>query len=353
MTGNESLLSIVINNYNYGRYLAQAIDSALAQDYKDLEVVVVDDGSNDNSGEVIASYGKRIVAVTKENGGQASALNAGFAASHGDVVLFLDSDDFLAPQTAATVMTCFREQRELSKVHFRLTVVNEFACPTGGILPARHMRMPHGDIRGVLRASRTYAVPPMSGNAYRRSAIASQIPIPEQIYRKGADGWLVCTAPIFGPVEAIERELGSYRVHSANSTGKNKLADGARFAAHVEEGECVRRKQVELFRNVLDMRISAIAERDLPHIRQLLILRRVYPEHYHYRWSTVILLLLGMRAAILAEGVRPMDRAIWLLWFLAVALLPRRGAYRIVLATYDAKRRPSILRVLLGRRGRR
>ncbi len=352
MTSSEGLLSIVIDNYNYGQYLAQAIESALAQDYGNLEVVVVDDGSNDNSREVIASYGERVVAVFKKNGGQASAVNAGFAASHGDVLLFLDSDDYLAAQAGASIMRRFRERPELSIVHFRLTIVDESGRPKTGVLPARHMRMLSGDIRSVLAASRTYTHPPMSGNAYRRSAIARQMPVPEQIYRKGADGWLVCTAPVFGPVEAIDEELGCYRMHSANVTGKSELADGMRYAAHMAEEECVRRKQVELFRDVLGVRISAVAERDLPHIRQLLILRRIYPEHYEYPWSTVRLLGLGLRAAILADGVWPMDRAIWLLWFVAIAILPRRGAYAIALATFDVKRRPLTLRALLGRRGR-
>src|SRR5687768_16888627 len=92
--GNESLLvSIIINNFNYADYLGAAIDSALRQEYAHLEVIVVDDGSSDRSQDVIASYASRITAIFKSNGGQASALNAGFAASWGDVILFLDSDD--------------------------------------------------------------------------------------------------------------------------------------------------------------------------------------------------------------------------------------------------------------------
>ena len=78
------LASIIINNYNYGRYLPKAIDSALAQSYPHTEILVVDDGSSDDSRTVIASYGDRIIPVLKQNGGQASALNAGFAASRGD-----------------------------------------------------------------------------------------------------------------------------------------------------------------------------------------------------------------------------------------------------------------------------
>ena len=77
------LVTIVVNNYNYARFLAEAIDSALAQTYAALEVVVVDDGSTDESREIIAQYGGRVIPVLKDNGGQASAFNAGFAAARG------------------------------------------------------------------------------------------------------------------------------------------------------------------------------------------------------------------------------------------------------------------------------
>src|SRR5436853_5073279 len=95
---NQPLASIVISSYNYGRYLPAAIDSALAQTYAPREVIVVDDGSTDDSRAVIARYGGEVTAVLKENGGQASAFNAGLRASRGEVVCFLDSDDVLLPR---------------------------------------------------------------------------------------------------------------------------------------------------------------------------------------------------------------------------------------------------------------
>src|SRR5437762_9779476 len=103
------LASIIIDNYNYGRFLRDAIDSALAQTYPHAEVIVVDDGSTDNSREVIASYGDRIKPILKENGGQGSAFNAGFAASSGDVILFLDADDLLVSTAAERAVAYFND----------------------------------------------------------------------------------------------------------------------------------------------------------------------------------------------------------------------------------------------------
>src|SRR5262249_26384616 len=101
-------VSIVINNYNYGRFLGEAIGSALGQTHRRTEVVVGDEGWPAPSLDVIAGYGGRVVAVLKSNGGQASAFNAGFAACRGEVVVFLDADDLLLPTAAEAALEAFR-----------------------------------------------------------------------------------------------------------------------------------------------------------------------------------------------------------------------------------------------------
>lgn len=98
------LVSIIINNYNYESFLQIAINSALKQTYPNIEVVVVDDGSTDHSWEIIESYGDRIIPVAKENGGQASSLNAGVQASSGDILCFLDADDIFYPQKVEAIV---------------------------------------------------------------------------------------------------------------------------------------------------------------------------------------------------------------------------------------------------------
>jgi glycosyltransferase involved in cell wall biosynthesis len=103
------LVSILINNYNYSKYLGKAIDSVLNQDYPYFEVIVVDDGSTDNSKEIISSYQNKIIPVLKENGGQASAFNAGFSKSTGDIICFLDSDDSYSPNKIKRIVDLFSD----------------------------------------------------------------------------------------------------------------------------------------------------------------------------------------------------------------------------------------------------
>ena len=90
-------ISVVIPNFNYASFVGAAIDSALNLDWPAVEVIVVDDGSTDSSRDVLAGYGGRIVTILQANAGQLVACNKGFAASRGDIVIFLDSDDLLHP----------------------------------------------------------------------------------------------------------------------------------------------------------------------------------------------------------------------------------------------------------------
>lgn len=90
-------ISVVIPCYNSGTYLAEAINSALAQTYENKEIIVVDDGSTDNSAALMASYGERIRVVRQTNSGLPSARNAGINASTGEWLAFLDADDWWDP----------------------------------------------------------------------------------------------------------------------------------------------------------------------------------------------------------------------------------------------------------------
>lgn len=91
------LVSCIIPAYNAEPYLAEAIDSIVAQSYASTEIIVVDDGSTDATGSVIAGYGHRVVALRQDNAGPAAALNAGIRIATGELVAFLDADDVWIP----------------------------------------------------------------------------------------------------------------------------------------------------------------------------------------------------------------------------------------------------------------
>jgi len=214
-------VSIIINNYNYDRFLAEAINSALNQTYANTEVIVVDDGSTDTSRTIMAGYGdsqdqhsaNRIISVLKTNGGQASAFNAGFAASRGDIILFLDADDYLFPHTVEHVIAVWHS--DLSKVHYRLTVVDEHGEPRGYSYP-QGGTLANGDVHQFLLSGQGYTTNPTSGNALSRKALSNVLPMPEAEFRLAADNYLTTLIPFYGSVRAIEEPLGAYRVHGNN-----------------------------------------------------------------------------------------------------------------------------------------
>ena len=211
---NKPLVSIIVNNYNYGRFLSEAIESALAQTYGSIEVIVVDDGSTDNSTKIIATYAGRITAICKQNGGQASALNAGFVVSRGEIVIFLDSDDLLFSNCVERVVQEWPQG--LAKMHYRLRMLNQCGEDIG-TQPGMELTLCSGDVRELLMTEGTYSSPPTSGNAFARSVLTQIMPIPESSWVYCADGYLYSRAPFFGLVRSIDECLGVYRVHGANA----------------------------------------------------------------------------------------------------------------------------------------
>jgi glycosyltransferase involved in cell wall biosynthesis len=117
-------VSVVIPAYNLARYLPQAIDSALAQTLPAAEVVVVDDGSWDETPRVLASFGGRIRAIRQENRGLSAARNAGVAGASGDLIAFLDADDVWHPQKLEKQVSRFATDAALGLVHCGLEEID-------------------------------------------------------------------------------------------------------------------------------------------------------------------------------------------------------------------------------------
>lgn len=107
MKKNEAIVSIIIPVYNAKKYLSNTLDSVVKQTYKNLEIILVNDGSTDNSKDICESYAKidkRIKVINKENGGVSSARNYGLALAKGEYISFVDSDDFLFEDMIETLV---------------------------------------------------------------------------------------------------------------------------------------------------------------------------------------------------------------------------------------------------------
>ncbi|MGH9158671.1 MAG: glycosyltransferase family A protein [Vicinamibacteraceae bacterium] len=220
--GRGALVSVIVLNHNYARYLKQCIDSALAQDYEPLEVIVVDDGSTDESRAVIESYGCRIVSELKPNGGVASTMNRGFELSRGSVVIFLDADDFLLPGAVADHVRAHRD-REVVRSEAYLRILKEAPYPID-ITP--HGPPGEGDLREMVleRGPGAFLSAPQSGNAWARRYLDEVMPLPETLNGIGGDALLMDPAPLFGRIAVLK--TGPRAVYRVHNNGMNAAKAG-------------------------------------------------------------------------------------------------------------------------------
>jgi glycosyltransferase involved in cell wall biosynthesis len=213
-------ISIVIPNYNYAEYVGEAISSALALDWDDVEVIVVDDGSTDDSMAVIAPFEDRITVVEQANAGPRVACNTGFALSTGEVVIFLDSDDTVSPALAREIANVWRPG--VSKVQVQMQRIDRRGDPIGAPFPHFGSSPTPEKMRQWMRATSAYPTPPGSGNAYSRVFLDEIFPLDDRC-GNSTDSACLAAAPILGDVVTIAKPLVSYRVHGNNRS--NLLTD--------------------------------------------------------------------------------------------------------------------------------
>lgn len=120
--GAVPLVSVIMPAYNTARYIGEAIDSVLSQDYGAVELIVIDDGSTDGTLDVVRSYGDRLTLLTQKNQGSAVARNAGLAAASGEYIAFLDSDDVWLPGKLTRQVRHLQENPEIGLVYARWRV---------------------------------------------------------------------------------------------------------------------------------------------------------------------------------------------------------------------------------------
>jgi glycosyltransferase involved in cell wall biosynthesis len=230
------LVSVLVANYNYARFLPEALGGLRQQSYERIEVIVCDDGSTDDSLVVLrglAAKDTRVRFVAKENGGVASALNAAFAESRGELVCLLDADDVFYPEKVARLVAFARSRPAAGLFLHGMDVVDEARSRLRRIDPSGSSSQ--GWIADdVLRRGGRWRGVPASGLALRREVAARLFPLPDAELRSVADGYLLTLAPLLTEVAAFPDVLAVYRLHGHNLTGVRGVSAG--FSARYREG---------------------------------------------------------------------------------------------------------------------
>jgi glycosyltransferase involved in cell wall biosynthesis len=206
-------VTVVIDSYNYGHFITQAIESVLDQDFPEdqREIIIVDDGSTDDTAAKVAAYGKRVTYLRKSNGGQASAFNAGVAVARGKIVCFLDADDYFYPSKLSHVVTEFSKDSKVGLVYNRYDIVDESGHIISQAMP-KHPRK--GDLVGRTLLG-FVSGSPSSGISVLRN-IVSHTCIPEEPFRISADHFYLNILPLMTHVGIVKIPAHAYRVHGQN-----------------------------------------------------------------------------------------------------------------------------------------
>lgn len=141
---SNPLISVIIPTFNYAHYIHEALQSVLRQAHSPLEIIIVDDGSTDDTAELLTAYQDRVLYVRQENRGTGAARNTGILRSRGDYLAFLDADDVWIPEKLNLQMQCFRLTPELDAVYGH---VEQFVSPDLDARSATRLRHLHGSVQ--------------------------------------------------------------------------------------------------------------------------------------------------------------------------------------------------------------
>jgi glycosyltransferase involved in cell wall biosynthesis len=216
-------VTVLINTYNYAHFLARAIESALQQEYDGprLEVLVVDDGSIDDTAEVVRRYSDRVRYVTKPNGGQASAFNLGFREATGEIICLLDSDDYFYPGKVQLVASALGSGPDVGFVYNEFDIVDPAGKSLGKSFPEPTFtgrRIPLSSVAAQLPALIRLGHPwtaITSAMSVRRSVVAG-LEVPEDLFPHSADLFLGLVLPFLTEVAILETPLTAYVFHGEN-----------------------------------------------------------------------------------------------------------------------------------------
>ena len=220
-------VTVLIDTYNHHLFIEEAIHSVLQQDFpaSETEILVVDDGSTDNTSEIVRKFAPRVRLLSKLNGGQASAFNTGIPEARGEIVAFLDGDDWWAPGKLTAVTKAFAANAGVGLVGHGITeVYMDGRQRTEVPREVSRFRIESSQDAGKFRMRRGFLG--TSRMSYRKEILSRIGPVPEAM-RFEADEYLFTLAGFFADVMILREPLTFYRVHSGNLfqlTGRDEQA---------------------------------------------------------------------------------------------------------------------------------
>jgi glycosyltransferase involved in cell wall biosynthesis len=213
----RSFVSVLIDTYNHERFIEQAIVSVLEQDFPaaDREIIVVDDGSTDRTPEIVKKFEPRVRLLRKENGGQASAFNAGIPECKGEIVAFLDGDDWWAPHKLARVAQAMNADASVGIVGHGIVNVQRDGREQAETL-REGFRFQARTIEGARLFRRRGSFLGTSRMTIRAELLRRIGFIPTAIEIQ-ADEYLFTLAAVSMEVQILPETLTYYRLHEGNS----------------------------------------------------------------------------------------------------------------------------------------
>jgi glycosyltransferase involved in cell wall biosynthesis len=213
---SRPLVSVLIDTYNYGRFLEEAISSVLEQDFPaaDREIIVVDDGSTDSTPEILRKFEPAIRVLRKENGGQASAFNAGIPECRGEIVSFLDADDWWTTDKLSKVVKAMEEDSFIGLLgHGIFTVLPDGSRRKETLRDG--FRFQADDLAGAKLFRLRCSFLGTSRMTIRKSLLQHIGPLPESIVIQ-ADEYLYTMSAALRPARILPEALTYYRLHHEN-----------------------------------------------------------------------------------------------------------------------------------------
>jgi len=338
-------LSIIIANYNYRDFVGDAIESALAVDWSEKEVIVVDDASTDDSRAVIQGFEDRVAAYFRPKSHQLGAHMFGFEQSTGEIIIFLDSDDLLEPEVMQEVAKVWRPG--VSKVQYRMNLIDATGAHLGSAIPQFTQSDDPEKLRRTFLRTMAYTTPPGSGNAYSRDFVRNVFALGPTIPQ--SDAVLLTMAPILGNILTIRKSLARYRIHSASWGAMMGSLNTFKLRQLLYQDI----ERAHLFATVSG-RLQLSVSRDplkhnSHHLQYRLASYLVEPSAHPFPEDTKSSLVFRLISSVTKSSqIRVHDKAILLAWTIACALAPRYYRQNLILWRFSAISRPTVVRTLLG-----